>query len=96
MTTYADYQAQIIELKKQAEDARKAEIDEAKSKIWQIMRDHGLTTSELNNSPKAAPKTIRAVVPAKYRDPQSGSEWTGRGRAPLWLAGKNKADYLIK
>lgn len=96
MTTYADYQAQITELKKQAEAARKAEIEEAKSKIWEIINAHGLAISDLNSSTKAAPKSSRAAVPAKYRDPLSGSEWTGRGRAPLWLAGKDKADYLIK
>jgi DNA-binding protein H-NS len=32
----------------------------------------------------------------KYQDPVSGSQWTGRGRAPKWLEGKNKEDFLIK
>jgi DNA-binding protein H-NS len=35
-------------------------------------------------------------VPAKYRSAETGETWTGRGRAPLWLAGKNKDDFLIK
>jgi hypothetical protein len=31
-----------------------------------------------------------------YRDPASGATWSGRGRAPGWLASaKDRADYLI-
>jgi DNA-binding protein H-NS len=33
---------------------------------------------------------------ARYRDPKTGATWTGRGRAPAWIASvKNRADYLI-
>jgi DNA-binding protein H-NS len=31
----------------------------------------------------------------KDRDPATGTEGTGRGRAPLWLAGKDKEQFLI-
>ena len=34
-------------------------------------------------------------VAPKYRDPSTGKTWTGRGKAPLWLAGKDKASFLI-
>ncbi|WP_081889788.1 H-NS family nucleoid-associated regulatory protein [Caballeronia sordidicola] len=34
--------------------------------------------------------------PALYRDPKSGATWSGRGRAPAWLAGaKDRAEFLI-
>ena len=33
---------------------------------------------------------------AKYRDPVTGQTWTGRGRAPKWLEGRKKEDFLIK
>jgi H-NS histone C-terminal domain len=29
-------------------------------------------------------------VPPKYRDPQSGETWAGRGAQPVWLRGKLK------
>ncbi|MBJ9963672.1 hypothetical protein CFB84_10525 [Burkholderia aenigmatica] len=35
------------------------------------------------------------TVPAKYRDPASGKEWSGRGREPEWLKGKDRAAFLI-
>ncbi|MGF6596326.1 DNA-binding protein H-NS [Paraburkholderia sp. GAS448] len=34
--------------------------------------------------------------PAKYRDPKSGATWSGRGRAPAWLAGsRDLSKFLI-
>jgi DNA-binding protein H-NS len=38
---------------------------------------------------------------AKYRDPETGEEWSGRGRMARWLAAKVKAGekaqrYLVK
>lgn len=44
-------------------------------------------------------KTAKAngkKVPAKYRDPKSGVTWTGRGRAPAWIAAAaDRSAFLI-
>jgi DNA-binding protein H-NS len=32
---------------------------------------------------------------AKYRDPSTGKEWSGRGKEPLWIKGKNRDSFLI-
>ena len=37
----------------------------------------------------------RSNVAAKYRDPETGKTWSGRGKVPKWLEGKNKSDYAI-
>jgi len=35
-------------------------------------------------------------LPAKYRDPNLGTTWSGRGRAPAWLVGaKDRSKFLI-
>ncbi|OXI42188.1 H-NS family nucleoid-associated regulatory protein [Burkholderia aenigmatica] len=34
-------------------------------------------------------------LPAKYRDPASGKTWSGKGREPAWLSGKDRAAFLI-
>src|SRR6266702_4026536 len=45
---------------------------------------------------KAAGNYVRGPQPAMYRDPKSGATWSGRGRAPAWLAGaKNRSDFLV-
>lgn len=50
---------------------------------------------------KATRKTNKATkVSAKYRDPETGKTWSGRGMAPVWIreyekAGRKRADFLI-
>lgn len=46
---------------------------------------------------KATGNYVRGSQPALYRDPQSGATWSGRGRAPAWLAGvKDRTRFLIE
>jgi DNA-binding protein H-NS len=45
---------------------------------------------------KAAGNYVRGPQPALYRDPKSGATWSGRGRAPAWLAlAKDRSKFLI-
>src|SRR5258708_3610811 len=45
---------------------------------------------------KAAGNYVRGPQPAMYKDPKSGAAWSGRGRAPAWLAGaKDRSKFLI-
>jgi DNA-binding protein H-NS len=92
--SYASLKAQIAELEKQAAQVRETEISAAKNQVREIMQTYGLTIADLGGATKA-PKA-RKTVAAKYRDAATGQEWTGRGRAPKWLDGKKKDDYLIK
>jgi DNA-binding protein H-NS len=96
MTTYQEYKAKIAELENLAENARKNEVSKAKEQIATIMRDYGLTVADLGTVTKAKPVKTRAPVPTKYRDDATGQTWTGRGRAPKWLEGKDKNQFLIK
>jgi DNA-binding protein H-NS len=32
----------------------------------------------------------------KYRDPVSGKVWTGRGKPPNWIQGKDRSQFLIR
>jgi len=48
------------------------------------------------SSAKPVGNYIRGPQPAKYRDPKSGAEWSGRGKAPGWLASaKDRTKFLI-
>ncbi|GJJ02784.1 DNA-binding protein [Duganella rhizosphaerae] len=95
MSTYQEYAAKIAELQQLAEAARKNEIADAKAQIAAIMKDYGLTVADLGGVKTKAAKT-RNPVAAKYRDSATGETWTGRGRSPKWLEGKDKDQYLIK
>lgn len=95
MSTYQEYAAKIAELQQLAEAARKNEIADAKAQIAAIMKDYGLTVEDLGGA-RAKTVKVRVPVAAKYRDDATGETWTGRGRSPKWLEGKDKAQYLIK
>ncbi|MEQ4616466.1 MAG: H-NS histone family protein [Corticimicrobacter sp.] len=48
----------------------------------------------------AAPRVKRTVEP-KYRHPETGDTWTGRGKAPRWITaaeaeGKQRDSFLIQ
>lgn len=63
------------------------------------------TVSKANAAVKKTSKAVGATggkgqqkgpQPAMYRDPKSGATWSGRGRAPAWLAGaKDRSKFLI-
>jgi len=45
---------------------------------------------------KAADHYLRGPRPAMYHDPKSGATWSGRGRAPVWIAeAKDRSKFQI-
>ena len=98
MSTYQEYTAKIAELQQLAEAARRSEIAGAKAQIAAIMKDYGLTVDDITRSESKATKApkVRNPVAAKYRNEATGETWTGRGRSPKWLEGKDKNQFLIK
>lgn len=97
MPTYQEYQEQITKLQILAEQARQEELNDARRKVRELMDAHKLSPSDFaepNKKTKQAGK--KGMVQAKYRDPDSGATWTGRGRAPRWLNGRDKEEFLIK
>jgi DNA-binding protein H-NS len=97
MTTLKNLIAQREALEKQIAELRQTEHADAIAKVHALIREFELTESDIfGAAPKVRKaKVLKSKVAAKYRDPITGKEWTGRGLAPKWLQGKNKADYLI-
>jgi DNA-binding protein H-NS len=97
MSQYADLKAQIAKLQAQADEARRTEIDNVVADIRQKIAEYGLSAQDLGFAVAAKrgrpPK--KAPLPAKYQDPKSGNTWSGRGKPPKWIAGKNRDRYLI-
>jgi DNA-binding protein H-NS len=42
------------------------------------------------------PTAPRNSMPPKYRDPATGATWSGRGKAPRWLTGHDRDEFLIR
>ncbi|SPB14864.1 histone family protein nucleoid-structuring protein H-NS [Caballeronia novacaledonica] len=65
-------------------------------------RNRFLIDADTSTPPVAASKQpkagnyVRGPQAPKYRDPESGATWSGRGKAPAWLSSaKDRATYLI-
>ncbi|WP_280516163.1 H-NS histone family protein [Aromatoleum bremense] len=104
MSTYQEILAQIEALKQQAEEMRQAEIADVIADIRQKITDYNLSAADLGfGAPARAEKPAagkRGTVKAKYRNPATGTSWSGRGVMPKWLkaeldAGKAKEAFLI-
>lgn len=88
---------QIAELQEHAKQlmilGRQSAIDTIKHLIASYdlqPEDIGMPALPKKNTRPSAPR------PVKYRDPVSGETWTGQGKTPRWLEGKNREDYRIR
>ena len=95
MTSYAEYVEQIAKLQSLAEAARKNELSGATQKIKDLMQQYGITVDDLSSGTRAKPAKPKGTVPAQFKNPETGETWTGRGRAPRWLDGKDKEQFRI-
>jgi DNA-binding protein H-NS len=96
MTTYAEYVEQIAKLQSLAEAARKNEINGAIKQIKELMQLHGVTVDDLSPGSRAMPAKAKSTVAPQFKNPETSETWTGSGRAPRWLDGKNKEQFRIK
>ncbi|WP_374483439.1 H-NS family nucleoid-associated regulatory protein [Zoogloea sp.] len=92
MTSLAELIAQKDELERRIADVRKEERANALTQARALIESFELSVDELFGKKQ---KAAKASLPAKYRDPVSGKTWSGKGRAPQWLEGKNKEDFAI-
>jgi DNA-binding protein H-NS len=96
MASYKQLTAQLEKLHKEVAVAREKEIAQAIVEIKQKITEYDLTAEELGFASKAKAAAGRKPASvAKYRNPKTGETWTGRGRSPAWLAGKNRERFLI-
>ena len=93
--SYKDLLAQRSQLEQKIAEARASEIAGALSKIQTLVSEYGLSPDDVFPAKKQK-TTSRSVVEPKYRDPVTGQTWTGRGKPPLWIKDKDRAQFEIK
>jgi DNA-binding protein H-NS len=94
-TTYRDLQAQIEHLRTQADEARAREMADVIADIKQKIMDYRLSPNDLGFAPVRRTGLKKPPLPPKYQDPRTGRTWSGRGKPPRWIAGKNRERFLI-
>ncbi|WP_081259545.1 H-NS histone family protein [Burkholderia territorii] len=93
MGKYLELKGELNELAKQVEDARRVEQGEVIEHIRRLMYEYKLTVRDVFGAGYSSGRL--AFAPAKYRNPETGETWGGRGRPPRWMKGKDRAYFLI-
>ncbi|MFM0091627.1 H-NS histone family protein [Paraburkholderia sediminicola] len=93
MARYKELLAQKQMLERQIEEARRAEAAAALEDVRKTVADFGFSPEDIFGKRR---KGKGEPAAAKYRNPETGDTWSGRGRAPLWLKGKDLELFRIK
>lgn len=103
-------QKEILRLQKQMQGLDAKRRAPKIASIVKTMREFDITPAEIaaayNGKARGAAtrktvaKRTAATVAPRYRNPETGATWTGRGRAPRWIAdaeaaGKHREQFLI-
>jgi len=98
MSSYKELLAQRAVLEAQIDQVRAIEVTAAVITVKQLVTDFSLTAEDVFPTPgkKTGSGAAKGTkVAAKYRNPETGDTWTGRGKAPRWIDGKDRDQFLI-
>jgi DNA-binding protein H-NS len=85
---YRNIRRRIKQLEDEAELLRKSELADVIAQLRGQIQDYRLTQEDLFG--------LEAGSLARYRDPQTGQTWSGFGRPPNWIRGKNRELYRVR
>lgn len=91
-STYQNLLARKAELEAQIAAAQAERKAEGIAQARAMIQEHGLTAADVSPAPGKAKGSVGAP---KYRDPATGATWTGRGKPPNWINGKDRAPYQV-
>lgn len=89
MNSLEDLLKQREELELKIKSTRQLERNNAIQEIKRLVELHGLDPYDIFTD-------ISLRVEAKYINPATGEKWSGRGKTPKWLEGKNRSEFEIK
>ena len=107
MSTYSQLLDQIKELKEKAEEQRKQELFSVIAEINEKIALYGIKKDDLKFPDTIDVKQLssenktKTKLPPKYKHPETGREWSGRGQPPKWITdaeekyGINRDMFLI-
>ena len=97
MTTLNELMKQKMALEIQIAQALSEGKSKAIAEASALIRDFELTEQDVFGGAKRArvANAKKGTVAPKYKDPMTGATWTGRGKTPKWLDGKDRTQFAI-
>ncbi|MBF5007053.1 H-NS histone family protein [Diaphorobacter caeni] len=96
--SYKDLLKQREDLEKRINDARRQELSAAVAQVRSLVAEYGLTAQDVfptGRGSRGASATSGVKVAPKYRNPETGETWTGRGKAPKWIQNQDREQFAI-
>ncbi|KVL87851.1 H-NS histone family protein [Burkholderia stagnalis] len=93
MNTYRELLNQLEKLKMEIEVAREQEARLIAERVVELLAESGVIRGSLAQQGRS--RRVRVSVKPKYWDPKTGATWSGRGRTPHWLVGKDPEQFRI-
>ena len=78
-------------LRQERDSVLRNESKQALAQVKQIIAKFCFTAEQLFGETK-----IRAQAAAKFKNLETGETWSGRGREPKWIKGKDVEQFRIK
>ena len=97
MSTYKELLEKKAALDAEIETVRRAEMGAAIERARALVADFQMTERDIFGGSRSSASSLKVKKPvaAKYRNPATGETWTGRGKAPKWIDGQEREQYLI-
>ncbi|WP_292363083.1 H-NS histone family protein [Mesorhizobium sp.] len=92
-----ELQRQQAEIDRKIAEKREAEKRSVIGQIVEVVNTYKIPVEELVEALgglKIKRKGVKAKT--KYRDPATGATWSGRGKEPAWIKGKDRAPFEIR
>ncbi|KEH09668.1 H-NS family nucleoid-associated regulatory protein [Delftia tsuruhatensis] len=93
MHNYKTLLQQKAELDARIAEVMKTEKAGALAEVRALVQQYQLTEQDV--FPARGVKSKGSTGEPKYRNPATGSTWTGRGKPPHWILGKEREQFLI-
>ncbi|WP_448169044.1 H-NS histone family protein [Burkholderia ambifaria] len=92
MESWKNYLVLKARLELQLEMERRRLFESVLAEIVECVRVFGITERDIFESESMG---IRKRRKTKYFDPVTGSTWSGVGREPHWIKGRDKREFAI-
>jgi DNA-binding protein H-NS len=92
MKTLKELLAEKADLDKRIESIRFVESEAALLQVREFVKTFGFTVEQVFPLPGAG----RIKFKPKFKDPETGATWTGVGKPPKWIAGKDRSGFAIE
>jgi DNA-binding protein H-NS len=95
MSTYKELLLQQRKLNQKITQARDDEAGAALARVMALVAEFGFTAQQVFPWTPEPVKREKHKAEVKFRNPVTGAGWSGRGREPRWLAGKDRSAYAV-